>query len=105
MNTISHTPLYAAIGLVMAIAALSALSTTAAVANTDVQTMKVQIDDLDLSRSPGARTLYRRITSAARLVCGTNTCIEQAIDRAVKQVNAPTLTRLRFGADVKLAKQ
>jgi hypothetical protein len=34
----------------------------------------------------------------------TKVCIEKAVDRAVKGVNAPMLTNLRFGSsDVRLA--
>jgi UrcA family protein len=65
----------------------------------------VRFADLDITRSAGAATLYARITSAARAVCGpslssrefgsssqTRQCQEQAIERAVTDVNAPALT-------------
>jgi UrcA family protein len=65
----------------------------------------VSYDDLDLSREPGARKLYQRIKSAAEGVCAPFNgrglsqymnqvnCVTSAIERAVKQVNEPMLTR------------
>jgi UrcA family protein len=65
----------------------------------------VRFADLDITRSAGAATLYARITTAAREVCEpspsrgelgfssqTRQCQEQAIERAVTDVNAPALT-------------
>ncbi len=65
----------------------------------------VRFADLDITRSTGAATLYARITAAARTVCEpslsswelglssqTRQCQEQAIERAVTDVNAPALT-------------
>ena len=70
-----------------------------------VRRCHVQYADLDLSRSPGAVTLYKRIRSAAREVCEpivvstsfesvtrTRQCMTQAIEHAVADVNAPALT-------------
>jgi UrcA family protein len=63
----------------------------------------VNFADLDLTRNAGAVTLYMRIRSAAKQVCppeldaevpapNRHRCMEQAIDHAVADVNAPTLT-------------
>jgi len=65
----------------------------------------VRFADLDITRSAGAATLYARITTAARAVCEpslssqelgfssqTRQCLEQAIERAITDVNAPALT-------------
>jgi UrcA family protein len=65
----------------------------------------VRFADLDITRSAGAATLYARITTAARAVCEpslssqelgfssqTRQCQEQAIERAITDVNAPALT-------------
>jgi len=65
----------------------------------------VNFADLDLTRAAGAEALYARIRSAARQVCApsfanwelksletTRPCIDQAITRAVADVNAPLLT-------------
>ncbi len=63
----------------------------------------VSFADLDLTRNTGAMTLYIRIKSAAKQVCPPEfdvefparnrlRCMEQAIDHAVADVNAPTLT-------------
>ena len=63
----------------------------------------VNFADLDLTRNAGAVTLYMRINSAAKQVCppeldagfpapNRHRCMEQAINHAVADVNAPTLT-------------
>lgn len=65
----------------------------------------VKYADLDLTRTAGAQPLYSRIRSAARQVCAasfssrewdafyaTRPCIDQAITRAVADVNSPMLT-------------
>lgn len=71
----------------------------------DARRCHVHFADLDLSRKPDAAALYSRIRSAAREVCeplvestrldsisSVRQCTVQAIDRAVADVNAPTLT-------------
>jgi UrcA family protein len=54
----------------------------------------VKFADLDLTHAAGAEALYARIRSAARQVCAPSMrpCIDQAIARAVADVNAPLLT-------------
>lgn len=65
----------------------------------------VKYGDLNLSTDEGAAKLYRRITRAARSVCGLDDiqpeertysnwkpCYEQAIATAVARVNSPLLT-------------
>jgi UrcA family protein len=67
----------------------------------------VRFADLNLSSAEGARTLYGRIRSAAKTVCGPRQsiaefgrmgawkrCYRTAIDEAVTQVDRPTLTAL-----------
>jgi UrcA family protein len=85
---------------------LGSLSAVAAAGNwRDVTlTHRVSFADLDLTRGPGVVALYARIRSAAQQVCGTvdarqleaitnsHRCTKQAIARAVREVNAPTLT-------------
>jgi UrcA family protein len=115
MNTSIRTKIYTAISCFMSTAALcTALSTTAAAE--DVPSKVVKFNDLDINTADGAKVLYKRIRAAAREVCELSTsgdpilrtatkgCIEKSIDRAVKGVNAPMLTSLRFGSsDVRLA--
>jgi UrcA family protein len=66
-------------------------------------TRTVKFDDLDLTRTAGAATLYSRLQTAARAVCEPASggrdayllmrrCIDQSITRAVGDVNAPALT-------------
>lgn len=65
----------------------------------------VKFADLDLTHAAGAQTLYSRIQIAARQVCASTfagwewesvksarPCMDKAINRAVADVNAPTLT-------------
>lgn len=65
----------------------------------------VSYSDLDLTRTAGAETLYRRIKTAADAVCAPldgerisekidhNSCVSDAVERAIKLVNEPLLTR------------
>jgi UrcA family protein len=115
MNTTIRTKIYTAISCVMGTAALyTALSTS--VEAEDVPSKTVRFSDLDITKSDGAKVLYTRIRAAARDVCGLSTgtdpilrmatkgCIDKAVDKAVKDVNAPMLTQLRFGSsDLRLA--
>jgi UrcA family protein len=114
MNTTIRTKLYTAASCVIATAALCATLSATARAE-DVPTKTVGFSDLDINKSDGAKTLYTRIHAAARDVCEKSTgtdpilrvafkaCVDTAIDKAVKAVNAPMLTQLRFGSsDVRL---
>ena len=65
----------------------------------------VTIRDLDLSSDRDIKTLYGRLSRAARIVCDANRsyptayiravlrpCVNSALDRAVVQVESPALT-------------
>src|SRR5579871_2816738 len=65
----------------------------------------VSFKDLNLSTAEGAEALYKRIRSAAREVCADpyrydlsefrlQPCIDDAMSRAIAQVNSPKLTSL-----------
>jgi len=64
----------------------------------DVTTKVVRFKDLDLSTAVGARTLYERISAAARIVCREaaytemRECRTRAVDDAVKAVGSPLLS-------------
>jgi len=71
----------------------------------ELATRVVKYGDLDLTRRAGVSALYSRIQSATRAVCepaistgakeataGVRRCREQALTRAVADVNAPALT-------------
>jgi UrcA family protein len=94
-----------AIQLTMLTILLGPLAAVAAVAPSDeVPSRRVTYADLDLTRNAGVAVLYARIKSAAREVClpvyswvtednmATQQCREEALARAIKDVNAPTLT-------------
>jgi UrcA family protein len=83
------------------------LSTTARAADDGVPKETVRFADLNISTPEGAKVLYGRIERAARRVCSSplpdflsphqeSICTDIAIDKAVKAVNSPALTALRF---------
>ena|SRR5579863_1432785 len=95
---------------ILALAFVSALtsaftSVCAAADSRDTVTETVKYGDLNLSTPQGATTLYRRIASAARNVCGASHvdnwnfasrseaigCVHKAIAEAVTKVNQPAL--------------
>ncbi|GAC1505390.1 MAG: hypothetical protein NVS1B6_13310 [Steroidobacteraceae bacterium] len=115
MNTTIRTKIYTAIACVMGTASLCTAVSSPAEAE-DAPSKTVRFNDLDITKSEGAKVLYNRIRAAAQDVCGLSTgtdpilrvgingCIKKAVDQAVKDVNAPMLTYLRFGStDVRLA--
>jgi UrcA family protein len=115
MNTPIRTKLYAVICCALGTAGLGSFSTSAS-ANDDPPSKTVRFNDLDVTRTAGAKVLYSRIRAAARDVCdlsagadpirrvAVKACMDTAIDDAVRKVNAPALTALRFGSDpVRLA--
>jgi UrcA family protein len=77
----------------------------------------VSFRDLNLNTTEGAEVLYKRIKSAAVEVCGVSdsfdlarmyvprTCINEAVSRAVAQVNRPMLTSLYQAKTGKANKQ
>jgi UrcA family protein len=81
------------------VAALGAPSRT-----DEVPTKTVVLRDLDLGTAAGARTLYDRITSAARTVCRDadrltmRTCRTHAIEEAVGLVGTPLLSSIHRSA-------
>ena len=64
----------------------------------------VRLDDLNTSTVAGSRTLYARITAAARAVCdngggwypghhwGLKECVQATLDNSVARLNIPALT-------------
>jgi UrcA family protein len=103
---------------------LGSLNAAAAAASADrgdePPTQRVSFADLDLTRGPGVAALYARIRSAAQQVCGpvdarqlealtsSHRCTEQAIARAVSDVNAPMLTGYylaKINATIKIAQR
>lgn len=109
MNTIIRTKLYAAICCAVGTAAMGALCTAAQATEQDPPSKTVKLTDLNIQTPEGASILYRRIRVAARDVCelsvgsdpiymlAAGACINATIDNAVKKINAPYLTALRFG--------
>ena len=115
MNTTIRTKIYTAISCVMGTAALCTVLSPSVEAQAP-PSKTVRFSDLDITKSEGAKVLYNRIRAAAQEVCELSTgtdpimraaikgCIDTAVDKAVKDVNAPMLTNLRFGStDLRLA--
>jgi UrcA family protein len=83
---------------------VAAFAGAAANAEDAVPSQAVKYGDLNLSSAQGAATLYKRIEAAARGVCppangrqidqiaSQKSCYDQAIARAVRQVNSSTLS-------------
>ncbi len=82
-----------------------ALNDAPAVPGAPSQSTTVRFADLNLSNPEGARVLYGRIRLAAQSLCGEQSsffdikwmfeyrqCYREAVDRAVRQINRPTLT-------------
>jgi UrcA family protein len=109
MNRTIRTKLYTAIYCTLGTAALCAASASVQAAE-NVPSKTVNFADLDITSQAGAKTLYGRIRAAASDVCrdssggdpilrtAASACFQKAIDKAVKDVNSPVLTSLRFGS-------
>ena len=96
------------ISTLLLLAALASAATlgaaTAAFGDTAVPYVRVKISDLDLSKPAGTEALYRRLKSAASVVCSTyedrlpalyfpwKACVNGALDRAVEEVANAQLT-------------
>lgn len=93
--------------LTVALAALAAGAAQTALADTAdglPLSRKVNYADLDLTHPAGAETLYRRLISAAHIVCKPlegpglesdsrfKACVGQSLATAVTDVNSPLLT-------------
>jgi UrcA family protein len=115
MSTSTRTELFAALFAALCLALCTgALCAFSMAAGAEDFSKTVRYADLDLSKLEGAKTLYGRIRVAARQVCelsSDNTaklrgearvCIDKSIDQAVRSVNAPVLTKLRFGSSTTL---
>jgi UrcA family protein len=99
MNTVNR------IAACIALVSVTGLAFGAAISD-DPPQRTVSYADLNLSNTAGAAALYARIKSAARVVCepqlnrelAMNTnykrCVDEAIGRAVADVNAPVLVAL-----------
>jgi UrcA family protein len=114
MNTF-RTKLYAAICVLFGSASVGTPWTQALASEQTPPSKIVKFGDLDIHTAEGAKVLYRRIQAAAYEVCAPIVrdpvmreavpgCLAAAIDNAVKKVNEPYLTALRFGnGNVRLA--
>ena len=114
MNTF-RTKLYAAICVLFGSAAVGTPWTSVHASEPATVSKIVKFSDLDIQTVDGAKVLYHRIQLAAQEVCrpialdpimreAAPSCLASAVDNAVKKVNAPYLTALRFGeGNVRLA--
>ncbi|MDB6083629.1 MAG: hypothetical protein JWN43_1510 [Gammaproteobacteria bacterium] len=115
MNTTIRTTLYSTLYCLCAATTLVALQTPASAADDALPTRRVSYADLDISKPAGAKVLYRRIEAAAQEVCGmqrhnelatmgrNRACIEEAIAKAVTQVNSVALSDLHSSGAIHLA--
>ena len=93
--------------------ALSAGVATAELEQVEVETVAVSFAELDLSKPAGVEALYERLHRAAERVCGFDeptsslvyasraaekrSCYEEALDRAVTQIDSPLLNEQHSG--------
>lgn len=116
MNTTIRTKFYTGFYCVFGTAVLGALWTSVKATEQSPPTKTVRFADLNIQTADGAKALYGRIRAAARDVCDRSvggdpilsqarqSCVNKAIDDAVKKINAPQLNALRFGTtDLRLA--
>ena len=91
---------YASVAIATAFVAQSASGAPIEFSN-EVPQRTVKFADLDITHGTGAAVMYLRITRAAHEVCDPTSwtwvndarqCREQAIERAVGDVNEPALT-------------
>jgi UrcA family protein len=83
------------------------IGTAAATPVDDAPSIVVKYDARSLATEPGIRELYRRLESAARRVCPTESsrdlaggtvakqCRETAVARAIRQINDPRLAEMQ----------
>jgi len=107
MTSATSTDLLRAAAALTACLIVGASATAYAAAPTDPSpSVQVSYHDLDLATEQGTQALYARIVSAAHKVCevrdirnlaefaAASACREQAIARAVRDVNNPRLAAL-----------
>jgi UrcA family protein len=93
--------------LASGLVAVTATVANAAQLEADAPTISVSYADLNLATEQGTLALYRRIVSAAHQVCYTNTgpnarlaaqaqhCVDEAVARAVHDIQSPKLAELQ----------
>lgn len=119
MNTLTRASIHTTLCLLLGIAGGCALSNSVhAGEEQGLPSKTVRYDDLDISRTAGAKVLYSRIRTAAIQVCedplhtdpivrlSAHACIRHAIDEAVKSVASPVLTAMNSGGgDIRVARK
>jgi UrcA family protein len=108
------------IALVMLASGLLSVSAAAvtqgATQDEEAPKLSVRYDDLDIDTEEGARTLHRRIVTAATEVCPepskfsmrvtalSRKCVAAAVARAVREVNSPLLAKVDAERNKRAAK-
>jgi UrcA family protein len=100
-----ETPMNTSIAAVLIFSFGSLTSAASATELAAAPQRTIQFADLNVARSEGAAVLYQRISNAARVVCAAyesrlpaqraraRRCVNEAVARAVVDVNAAALTR------------
>ncbi len=100
-----------ALALTVALAAFGGSVALANAPDPDRVSLSVRYSDLNLTREEGARTLYSRLQSAARRVCGVGqdrdlvwqalalSCAEKALGDAVAELDNPQVSALHDAHD------
>jgi UrcA family protein len=115
MNTIIRPKFRAVLYGLCGAACLCSVQATSNAAANALPTRRVSYADLDISKTAGAKTLYRRIEAAARQVCEPDArkdlgavqrgraCVKQAIDLAVGRVDSAALSKVHAATAIHLA--
>lgn len=93
-----------------AIAALGFVSTAQAADDSSTVSVRVSYSDLNLSSPAGAQAVLRRITQAAKGICGAEPgindlsshqaygrCVKQIVDHSVTSLDKPMVTAMNAG--------
>jgi UrcA family protein len=96
-----------------ATAALGFVSTAQAADDSSTVSVRVSYSDLNLSSPDGAKAVLRRITQAAKGICGAepssadlggrwaySRCVKQIVDHAVTSLDQPMVTAVNAGQTV-----
>lgn len=72
----------------------------------DAPSITIRYSDLDLAQPSGVQVLYRRIATAAKVVCdhgnsrelarvvATNKCVDHTLSQAIEEIDMPQLSAL-----------
>jgi UrcA family protein len=109
---VNRRALVGSVGAAVAVAVAAASFSSVSVRATEPTPVTPQSAQVNLGSAEGAENFYARIELAARAACATpgqegaarvqgqQACVQAAIERAVREVNSPWLTKVYIQHDV-----